>query len=446
MMPAETPGGAPEPVAVAEAAQRLRLLPGGPDRTTLPVVALDPGFLPTTRQMALAVADVLTDYYTPYVARHDHPLLSLPRVGRELERRLLPPELADKARALETGTEALRLTLSRAGVRRLDYGLLWKRNVGLDARVPPLLKAGATVIGQYGGCLETFKRARVLYGRTVLDYPISRVELGQDLMEEEARRRPDFADTIDGDGVRLAPAHLARIAAEVELADLIVVGSRFAAASFAGVVPPERIRVIPYGVDVRAFQPGARPGRPGPMRVLFAGHVTQRKGIAYLLDAMRLLDPARFALQIVGPVTGSGAGLRQYAGLFRHAAGVRPRGMPAVYAAADVLVLPSVNEGSALVVLEAMACGLPVIVTPNAGADAVRDGVDGFVVPVRSPEAIAERLAALQADPELARRMGASARARATEFTWERFRAEFRRAVGFPEIERAAPLREERSA
>jgi starch synthase len=145
---------------------------------------------------------------------------------------------------------------------------------------------------------------------------------------------------------------------------------------------------------------------------------------------MDLLDPSRFELTVAGSVPGSGTGLRWYEGSFRHLRGVRPRDMPAVYRAADVLVLPSLLEGSALVVLEAMASGLPVIVTENTGADAVRDGVEGFVVPARSPEAIAARIEEL-ASPELRRRMGGAARARALAFGWDAFHRAFRIAAGF---------------
>jgi glycosyltransferase involved in cell wall biosynthesis len=94
-----------------------------------------------------------------------------------------------------------------------------------------------------------------------------------------------------------------------------------------------------------------------------------------------------------------------------------------------VLVLPSLLEGSALVVLEAMASGLPVVVTPNAGADAVRDGIDGFVVPIRSPEALAARLEQLL-DPDLRQRIGEAGRARSMDYTWEAFHRGFREAIG----------------
>ncbi|TAK59340.1 MAG: glycosyltransferase [Dehalococcoidia bacterium] len=397
-----------------------------------PVFVVDPGFLPTTRQMAIAVADEVAAYFTPFAARRDSALAAAPVIGREVQRRTLPDELATRARPVVRDIEAARLLLSRAGMQGFNDQLLWRRNVDADAAAAGQLRAGATVIGQYGGCLESFKRAGVLAGRTVLDYPIARVEVGQEILREEARLRPDFADSMHRGEV--PERYLARMAQEVQLADAVVVGSSFAARSFDGVVRRERVHVVPYGVDTSAFRPVDIRRAAGRVRVLFAGTLTQRKGIAYLLEAMGQLDPARFEVTLAGPVLGRGAGLRWYEGSFRHLTGVRPQDMPAVYRAADVLVLPSLLEGSALVVLEAMASGLPVIVTENAGADAVRDGIEGFIVPVRSPEAIAARLEEL-ASPDLRRRMGEAGRARALAFTWEAFHREFRRAAGFDDTE-----------
>ena len=99
--------------------------------------------------------------------------------------------------------------------------------------------------------------------------------------------------------------------------------------------------------------------------------------------------------------------------------------MPNVYLGADVLVLPSIVEGSALVVLEAMASGLPVVVTPNVGADQVCDGVEGFVVPIRAPVEIASRLELLADDVELRARMGAASRGKALRSDWSQFRRTF---------------------
>jgi glycosyltransferase involved in cell wall biosynthesis len=95
-----------------------------------------------------------------------------------------------------------------------------------------------------------------------------------------------------------------------------------------------------------------------------------------------------------------------------------------------VLVLPSLGEGFGLVVTEALACGLPVIVTPNVGAcDLVRDGQEGYVVPVGSADLIAECLHTLHGDRELLAAMSRQAQASAAEASWESYRRNFREAV-----------------
>jgi glycosyltransferase involved in cell wall biosynthesis len=95
-----------------------------------------------------------------------------------------------------------------------------------------------------------------------------------------------------------------------------------------------------------------------------------------------------------------------------------------IYQHGDVLVLPTLYEGSALVVNEAMASGLPVITTPNAGS-AVQDGVEGFIIPIRDADALISRIEALYEDPKLRAEMGHRARRKALEQTW----AEYRKGV-----------------
>lgn len=381
--------------------------------------------------MAFALGEALAAYYTPfYVDERRAWLTRMPIAGKHISRRQLPHCLAGKAGSLLAGTELARVALGRVGFHELDYSLIWRRNIKFDRQVARRVPAGALVVGQFGASLATFGRARMLGSKTVLDYPIARLDFARDLLLEEARLRPALADTIVGRySLTPTPPHLARIATEVHRADVVVVGSRFAADSFAGVVEDERLLVVPYGVDTSAFRPIRRAAPNGRIRVLFAGQLTQRKGIGYLLEAHALLDPARFELDLVGPLVGRGRWLSSYSGKFRHSAGVRPQDMPAVYHHADVLVLPSLIEGSAIVVLEAMASGLPVIVTPNVGADAVRDGVDGFIVPIRSAAAIAERLEELARDEEFRAQMGRNGRERALQFDWQVFRAAFREAA-----------------
>jgi glycosyltransferase involved in cell wall biosynthesis len=90
------------------------------------------------------------------------------------------------------------------------------------------------------------------------------------------------------------------------------------------------------------------------------------------------------------------------------------------FLAADVFVLPTIAEGSALVTYEALACGLPVITTPNCGS-VVRDGIDGFIVPVRNVEALADAIERVVSDRTLRATLSANARERAKEFTWARY-------------------------
>jgi glycosyltransferase involved in cell wall biosynthesis len=92
-----------------------------------------------------------------------------------------------------------------------------------------------------------------------------------------------------------------------------------------------------------------------------------------------------------------------------------------LFQSADLFVYPSLHEGSALAIFEAMASGLPVITTENAGS-MVRDGIDGYLVKLRDPAAIAERILELHRDPERRHAMAANARQRAEQFTWSHYR------------------------
>jgi glycosyltransferase involved in cell wall biosynthesis len=162
---------------------------------------------------------------------------------------------------------------------------------------------------------------------------------------------------------------------------------------------------------------------------LFVGQIGQRKGISYLLKAYDLFRGSGTSLTLVGNFYGSQEPLRRYRKLFQHVSNVPRERLADFYRRADVFVFPSLLEGMGLVVLEAMASGLPVIVTPNGPGDIVRDGVDGFVVPTRDVDAIADRLDYFQANPEVRKQMGVNARERALEFTWEAYGQKARYAL-----------------
>lgn len=225
----------------------------------------------------------------------------------------------------------------------------------------------------------------------------------------------------DSDSSRdaLADEFTARERQEWQASDHIVCGSEFVVRGIQSEGGPvDRCHVVPYGFDLAATLPPRQPS--AALRVLFSGAVGLRKGVPYLLQAGRRLPAERFSFRLVGSMGVSPAARAELCTRMELTGPVPSTDMPSHYRWADVFVLPSLCEGSATVCYEALAAGLPVITTPNAGS-VMRDGVDGFIVPVRDAEAIAEKLELLLSQPELLAEMSRNALARASEFTLEKY-------------------------
>jgi glycosyltransferase involved in cell wall biosynthesis len=197
-----------------------------------------------------------------------------------------------------------------------------------------------------------------------------------------------------------------------KLVDRIVCGSQFVSDEIAAEGgPADKCVVVPYGVRTSEFRAASpRPVREAlPLRVLFVGSVGLRKGVPYLLEAARRLGPDKVRCRLVGGFSAPADVLQREAPANVELVGSVPRSQIArEYANADVFCLPSLCEGSATVIYEALAAGLPVLTTPNAGS-IVRDGVEGYIVPIRNAEAIADRLAHLASDPARLKEMSRAA-------------------------------------
>jgi len=207
--------------------------------------------------------------------------------------------------------------------------------------------------------------------------------------------------------------------------DWIMVASDFVYRSMiAEGVPAHKLRQVHLGFAPNYFFPGEK--ADNVFRIVFVGALSLQKGLPYLLEGFRLaqLPPERSELLIVGePFPDARAFLPKYKGLYRYMRFAPNYELARVYQSGSVFVLPSLQDGFGMVVYEAAACGLPVIISENVGAT-VRDGVDGFIVPIRSAEAIAERLQYLYTHETECRRMGRSAREYVSQFTWERYQGE----------------------
>ena len=275
------------------------------------------------------------------------------------------------------------------------------------------------------------------------------------VLEAEAAHAPDFFPLYLGDASldreEMAWLHARRLR-DLELADRILVPSEHIASTLEREgIARDRLRVIPYAADCRRFRPlSGRRAEDGSCTFLFAGGVSQRKGIKYLLEAWAKVRRPGWKLQLLGPMP------RRLGPLEGMLEGVEPLGrvghpeVPAHMASADVFVFPSLFEGSAVVTYEALACGLPSVVTPEAGS-VVRDGSEGLVVPSRDVDALAAAMARLGEDPALRERMASAARGRAMDFDWPRYHLavveavaglvdERRKLRGAPHRDRARPL------
>ena len=209
----------------------------------------------------------------------------------------------------------------------------------------------------------------------------------------------------------------ASIQAEDARVDLFLSPSAYVTESLqTSGVAAQKIREIPFGVDTTVFRPVVEKPET-PLRFAFVGAVSERKGVPGLLRVLRKLNLPDAELHLYGTVKPEVAPLlhdipRVYAYGRTTVADKLPRN--------HVFVFPSTREGSAKAVYEALACGLPVITTPNAGSVA-RDEVDGLIVPPEDDDALAAALRRIYEDGSLRRRMALNARRRAEEYPWERY-------------------------
>ena len=265
--------------------------------------------------------------------------------------------------------------------------------------------------------LELLRHARTQGAFAAMEQTVAPGAVEEVLLKAEQLDYPQWAPVGRPDPHRRALQEREQM--EWEAADLILCGSEFVRDGIrASGGPADRCRVVPYGVRPPATAP-ARDFRHSPLRVLTAGAVGLRKGAPYVLAAARSLKGnAEFRMAGALDVTSHA---KQLLSAQVSLLGAVPRSeIHHQFAWADVFLLPSICEGSATACYEALSFGLPVITTPNTGS-VVRDGIDGFVVPIRDTESIIEKLERFDSDRNLLAYMSRNARQRSADFTVERY-------------------------
>jgi starch synthase len=302
--------------------------------------------------------------------------------------------------------------LNRLGLRKLSARLEFPTVDYFDRWVARSLTACDVFHCFSGFGLAAHRAARERFGAlTIVERGSSHIRFQNEiLVEEHARWKVPF------DGV--SPWWMEREEQEYATCDRITVQSTFAENTFLERgVPRTKLIKMPLGVDLHMFRP--IPKRDRVFRVLYAGSCSIRKGVLYLLQAVANLRLPSFELAINGSMSEEMRTLMApYASHYRFI-GFQPlERLHDVYSQASVLVLPTIEDGFAKVVTEAMACGVPVIATTNCGAqDVLTDGVEGFIVPIRDSDAIREKILYLYEHPDVRDAMAEAALARTRTLT-----------------------------
>ena len=231
---------------------------------------------------------------------------------------------------------------------------------------------------------------------------------------------PEFKDQVRNE-IKWPKEMFERFSREPQLADLCIVASNYTRKTLLeNGIGADRVSVIPYGVDLEFFSPAG--SQREQLSVLFVGQLCRQKGLHYLLEAWRRLALRNAELRIVG-LPCDKAVISRYAQAARFLGRLNWIELREEYRRADLLCLPSLSENSGQVVIEALACGTPVLTTTSCGAsDMIVQEQNGFVVPAADLDALISALTSASQHRDRLREMRRSARATAEQYPWTRFR------------------------
>ena len=277
------------------------------------------------------------------------------------------------------------------------------------------IKNNCDIFAGLSGCsLYSLRRARGLGAKTVLERGSSHMLYQRKILAEEYGRLGLRTEVVH-------PLVVERELTEYQEADFIAIPSQFVKETFLQQgIPEERLIHVPFGVDLTHFYPAPKADKT--FRIIHCGNISIRKGVHYLLQAFGELNLPGAELWLIGSMTDEiKPFLRKWGSpAIRHQGPFPETELHNYYSQGSVFCLASIEEGLAMVQAQAMACGLPVICTTNTGgADLVREGRDGFILPIRDVAAIKEKILYFYENPGACTAMGESARSRVQAgFSW----------------------------
>lgn len=350
----------------------------------------------------------------------------LESLARRLERRQFPP-LSRAPKVQGRVGEVSRLLIRASGFddgRCADQGNRWlMRTMARECR-----RSAVTAVHAYEDCsLWPFVEAKRLGKACVYDLPTSYYRSWEMTQGELGRIFSDWLPTggfAATDSMRQEQKHQ-----EMELAELIMVASRFVEGSVREFYPHKEIVRTPYGVDLDFWRPRSTSKPSGPLRFVYAGQVSVRKGIPLLIEAWAKASLTDAELQLVGSWQLAETKRRSMPSGIRWFPPCSAQALRDRYTGADVFVFPSFSDGFGLVLLEAMACGLPAIASEESiGPEVIVPGC-GFVTSPGNVDQLVELLRWFDRNRGELPSMGREARSQAARWTWTNYRSLVTRAV-----------------
>lgn len=339
------------------------------------------------------------------------------RFTRQLSNRRLEGVPSERIRIRPLG-ELRALRRLRAG--HDDQKVMFERNAAFQRLIPGKEIANSSAVIGFDTSSWLLAEKTVALGRRfILDqsagHPLSIQMLMPRLREEFPEWAEDFSPRL--------PELLHVEELEHQAATWIVVASSFSRRTLIeNGVPAKKIVLNPYGVDLAAFAPVPRPEPSRPLRFVFVGSFSAGKGVPLLLQAWRSLKATGAELWLAGPHSKRHVRLIPELPGLRVVGKVPHRELPALLRQCDVLVLPSYFEGFGLVLLEALAAGMPIIASDaTAAPDLITAGVEGYLVPVGDVDALREAMKRFVDSPKDLGSMTQAARLCAERYSWDAY-------------------------
>lgn len=299
----------------------------------------------------------------------------------------------------------------------------WLDKQLLDKFVSQHITYPTILVGLSGSGLNAGKKAQLLGGKYICDRGSSHIRFQNEILNEEFKIWGYKFKGVD-------PRVIDKEENEYQISDQITVPSEFVKRSFLlKGVPEQKITKVIYGARLDRFKKTQNPPS-NTFRLLWVGAVSIRKGFMYALEAFQRFKYSSKEFVVVGSVDPEIKEMlrRENITNIKFLGNVPNAELPMIYSTAHAFVLASLEEGLAMVQGEALACGCPVIASANTGAeDLFSNGIEGFIVPIRSAQAILERIENLADDSTLQKRMSDAAIKRVTEMGgWDSYGSEYK--------------------